>query len=565
MSEIDKYMQQWIDEEIFEFTDKEEAVLSCFFTNTNKRIYFMHSLPANIAAALFAMFSRLKNPRGLRGLFIDAFLPEIIVGTMKDQGESGLTSSQIIQKYGATDWQSFLEKVPGAKSAAQEFINTIGTNPEYLVAVSNVERVSGMLRRWLDAYGHNSIARTAHVYLCCECISILAVKCMEWSRPGVGYIEASTRFLRMDAKGVFPVGQLLGEYGIASSEIGDGIERAFEVYRYHLEHEQGLLYYLRQQYAYLVEDGTLTQKQFAMAVEGEVCDVLGNVLPAATLTSVGVGVSGESLGTILQHLSLDETPENNAIILAIIREAEKTGAVQFIKHWEPTLWKKEGWRYLSTKMFNPKQNIPRLITPIDIKAMETTIATLIGMRDGWESCAGMDSVIESLLKIKRCMHDKLPNEFESVCIMVAGLMTFRTWRDIQRHGLCTHNRTAVIPELGFYQYPKPHPAQLDIDFQRIHQQNRALFLKMQQSEVPVRLCEYLMALGTIIGYTVGANMSQWEFMMWQRTKHGVHDEARRKMLEIDMMFQEEIPWWSLFSRTDRTPQYIFARTPKPIL
>jgi hypothetical protein len=144
-------------------------------------------------------------------------------------------------------------------------------------------------------------------------------------------------------------------------------------------------------------------------------------------------------------------------------------------------------------------------------------------------------------------------------------MTFRSWRDAQRHGYCTHNRTALTPLLGFYKYPKPHPTRLDSDFQRVHEQNTALFLRMQQKGVPVRLREYPMTMGNNVGYTIGANLAQWEFMLWQRTKHGVHDEVRERMLKVDEIFRKLMPWWHTVSRTDRTAHYVFARTPNPIV
>jgi thymidylate synthase ThyX len=565
MDVFDEYMKQWINEPIYQFTNQEAEVLDRFFTNRDRRVYFMHSLPANVAAALLAMFSRLKNARGLRGLFIDAFLPEMILGIMDPIDESHLTSAQVMKKYEVTGWGSFLEKIPGAQQAAKEFINTIGTDPEYLARASNVERVSRMLSLWLDAYGHNSIARTAQVSLCLERVSMLTAKTTEWTRPGAAYIETSSRYVQMDNKGVFPIDQLLNEYGISPNEITDGIHAAFDMYRYHLQHDGGLQSYLQDKYAYLVRDGRVTQKQLNTAIEGEVCDVIGNILPAATLTSVGVGVLGESLPTILQHLHLDETPENNAIITAIIREAEKTGAAQFIKHWKPTPWKTAGWMSLSTRMFSIEDATPQLITQNEICAIEETLTELMRLRVGSELWDGVDSMIKSMVNIQRDSHDKLPNEFEHICCTIKGLMTFRSWRDAQRHGYCTHNRTALTPLLGFYKYPKPHPTRLDSDFQRVHEQNTALFLRMQQKGVPVRLREYPMTMGNNVGYTIGANLAQWEFMLWQRTKHGVHDEVRERMLKVDEIFRKLMPWWHTVSRTDRTAHYVFARTPNPIV
>ena len=51
-------------------------------------------------------------------------------------------------------------------------------------------------------------------------------------------------------------------------------------------------------------------------------------------------------------------------------------------------------------------------------------------------------------------------------------MSFRGWRDIHRQGFCTHLRTFVTPEMGFYQYDKPAPAELAKVFERIHFVNK---------------------------------------------------------------------------------------------
>jgi thymidylate synthase ThyX len=488
----------------------------------------------------------------------------MILGIMDPVDELHLTSAQVMKKYEVTGWESFLEKIPGAQQAAKEFIDAIGTNPEYLARASNVERVSRMLGQWLDAYGHNSIARTAQVVLCGEQISTLTAKTIEWTRPGVGYIETSLRYVQANEGGVFPISQLLREYGISPDEVIDGIGKLFDIYSYHRTHAGGLREYLQTRYAYLVDNGTVTKKQLDLAIEGELFDVLSNVLPAATLTSVGVGVSGESLPTILQHLYLDETPENRAVLMAIVREAEKTGAAQFIRHWEPTPWKAAGWVPLSTKMFEREGRYPQLINPVSIDSIEKYLTELMKLRVGSELHEGIDSIIKSMQNTKRRSHDKLPNEFEGIVFTVQGLCTFRSWRDIQRQGFCAHHRTLLTPLLGFYEYPKPHPTQLDVDFQSVHEQNKALFLCMQQRGVPVRLMEYPMALGNKVGYTVIANMLQWEFILWQRTKYSVHDGVRIDMSAIDKMFQQIMPWWNALSRTDRTPHYVFARTQNPI-
>src|SRR3989338_478758 len=62
----------------FKWTPNEERVLRLVFTNSERRVFFMFSLPANVVATILAMYSRIKNKRGLRGVFVDSFLPQFL-------------------------------------------------------------------------------------------------------------------------------------------------------------------------------------------------------------------------------------------------------------------------------------------------------------------------------------------------------------------------------------------------------------------------------------------------------------------------------------------------------
>ncbi len=64
----------------YSFSKREESVLNLFFTNTNKKIFFIRpALPASVTGALISMYSRIKNPRGIRGHFVDNLLPLILL------------------------------------------------------------------------------------------------------------------------------------------------------------------------------------------------------------------------------------------------------------------------------------------------------------------------------------------------------------------------------------------------------------------------------------------------------------------------------------------------------
>ena len=306
-------------------------------------------------------------------------------------------------------------------------------------------------------------------------------------------------------------------------------------------------------------------KDLESGIIGETCDVLGNFLPSSTLTSVGVLVSGEAFPELLKHLVLDATPENQALVDLALDEAGKVGANQFARHYEPTTWKKASWEYLSLNKFLSHSGGGILRTNIVPRELtEQTLLEAFMYRDEFNDCSTFDAVIEKLKKIPRENHDKLWNEFEGVTASCSGVMSFRGWRDLHRMGFNTHLRTFVTPRLGFYRYDKPAPDGFEKDCQDLWNLNRKVYREIEQLGVPSELSQYPMALGNLIGFRSGANLLQWEFCNWQRSKYSVNHEVRQIFLGMENKIRNAYPWWKEISRADTTPAYVFARGSKEI-
>jgi hypothetical protein len=65
-----------------------------------------------------------------------------------------------------------------------------------------------------------------------------------------------------------------------------------------------------------------------------------------------------------------------------------------------------------------------------------------------------------------------------------------------------------------------------------------------------------------VRYQIAANLRQWEFCNWQRTKWGVNDEVRAQFLAFEYALRSEYPWWKRLSRADLIQHYAFARGEK---
>lgn len=547
------------------FTHDEARVLRSFFTNLDRRVYFMHSLPENIGTALLARFSRIKNSRGLRGIFVDEYLPQALAEFLKEtERDFEGDGEKFIKQKGIKNLRSFLCYSEETRHEFENFLHQMATNPEYVMLFADSKKVSKFLARWLDSYGHNSIARMAGIWLCCENISILTAKSIEWNRPGSGFIELSTRYVDRSKSGCYPIEDELEKgWGISPDRIRESNNLSFQLYR-ELSGDNfdgPFPNFLRQTYGHIYNG---YPKDLEAGIVGETCDVLGCLLPASSLTSVGISLSGEAFTQLLKHLLLDHAPENIALAEFIAEESRKVGCHQFARHFEPSEWEIAMWRYLDERHFQAlaRQGISQAQPLVQMRHPFEEILTLsMGMQYDLSLTTDLNVLLPSMIKNLpvRKEHDKLPRFFELVTWTFRGLMSFRGWRDLQRQSFCTHLRTHLSPLLGFYDYDKPKPPELDEAFGTLAAHNLETFEIMNEKEVPDILMQYPMALGNMVGFLIGGNLRQLEFCDWQRAKYSVNHEVRQVFLSIDDNLRKIFPWWQTLSRADMTTSYVFAR------
>lgn len=513
----------------YTFTVEEQTVLAPFVSNTDKKVFFIQNLPASIYSALLAMYSRLKNPRGLRGHFVDHMVPALIVG-------KGTKFSEL------------------SDEMLDEFC-TAASQPEYWTDLANAARIREFLAMWLDAYGHNSIARPASFVLCLEDVSILAAKSLEWGRPGSAYIELSTRYVDFSGKSQYPI---WNELAVIDAELAtlvrEHIEARVAQYRTLIgsNFDGPFPNFLRAHWS-----GIVGPDNIKAGVIGESCDVLGNLLPCTTLTSLGVSVSGEAFPELLKHLYLDDTPENDALAEFIIAEAERVGAAHFARHLDISEWRRADWSYLTPSASKYAELLPwKFAEDILYRALSATEKY---------ATKTFEEIIDTMEGLERSSHDKLPAQFEQVTAVFGGTMSFRGWRDLQRMGMSTHHRSRVTPLVGYYRYPKPAPSELTGAFAEAHAADADMWFRLYGLNVPPLVCQYAMTMGELVTYTIAGNLRQSEFCNWQRSKWGVNDEVRGEFLAMEQRLRQAYNWWGRLSRADTTPHYVFARGATPII
>lgn len=246
-----------------DYTTAERRVLGRHFTSIDGPVAVLTQLPDVTRAALFARYSRTAKP--LKRVFLDEFYRE-----EEDVSET---------------------------------------------ADVGAARASDLFSRVLADYGDDSVAQLAGVHVSCEQVSNLLTKVLERGRL-MGYLEQSTRYVYYgDQPGgryryfrdpdLF-AGRLAPAVEAALDGLFDAYTEVFGAVRARLE--QGLS----------PDDGAARRAARAAAL-----DVARGLLPAATVSNVGIFASPQAYELLVLRMRSSELPEARDYAELLLAELKK--------------------------------------------------------------------------------------------------------------------------------------------------------------------------------------------------------------------------------------------------
>src|SRR5438552_12663675 len=221
-----------------EFTREEQAALAPYFTNLDGPVFALVNLPEVVKGALFARYSR--SPKSLRRLFLDEFIS----------------------------------------------MGTLGTPPP---AALDSTRAEQLFERVFFEYGDDSVAQLGGAHLACEGASNILTKVLEWGRL-MAYLEQSTRYIPYDDR---PGGRY--RYHVPEELTGslraryvDALDHAFDVYRAWLPRMRAF------SVARHPPEAAESDAVYRMTIRAKALDTLRGMLPAATISHVGIYGTGQA-------------------------------------------------------------------------------------------------------------------------------------------------------------------------------------------------------------------------------------------------------------------------------
>jgi thymidylate synthase ThyX len=245
------------------FSDEEQARLAPHFTNLDRPVFGLVNLPETVKGALFARYSRY--PGTLRRLFLDEFADSV-------------------------------PEVPAIEG-------------------SEGERAAALYERIFLGYGDDSVAQLGGAHVACEWTSNLLTKILQ--RPRLAsYLEQSTRYIAYDAQ--------LDGFGYRyhrDSRFGPQYERVlddlFATYTYLLE---GMSAWAAEQFP---RDAGESAAAHTRAIRAKALDLVRGILPAASLSHMGIYASGQAYEQLVLHLLAHPLAEAQAYGQMLLEELQK--------------------------------------------------------------------------------------------------------------------------------------------------------------------------------------------------------------------------------------------------
>ncbi|MGZ6671596.1 MAG: FAD-dependent thymidylate synthase [Solirubrobacteraceae bacterium] len=248
------------------FTEAERLRLAPHVTNLDRPVFALVNLPETVKGALFARYSRYQGT--LRRLFLDEF----------------------------------------AESAPQGHVRIPPTHPQ---PGAEGRRAAELYERIFLGYGDDSVAQLGGAHVAVEWVSNVLTKVLQRPRLAA-YLEQSTRYIPYDTP--MPGG---GYRYYRDPELGPHYEHAmdtvFDAYSIALPRVAAWV-----ESEFPGDDSPARRR----AVQAKALDLLRGLLPAASLSHMGIYASGQTYEQLILHLLAHPLPEarrNGQMILEAVQ------------------------------------------------------------------------------------------------------------------------------------------------------------------------------------------------------------------------------------------------------
>lgn len=489
--------------------DADRAQLEPWVSNLDSPVFALNGLSQVTAAALFARYSR--SPKSLRRLLLDEFL----------KGEA------VVPELAA----------PAPDDAGRA-------------------RAGRLFGRVIAEYGDDSVAQLGGIHLACEQVSQPLAKAIEWGRLAA-YLEQSTRYIpytdlrdghyRYHRDPELMASAHAGTYLTAMDGLFDAYVEMLPLLRAHLG--QTL-------------PGEADAKARERAIRALALDLLRGLLPAGTVSNLGVYASPQALEQLVMRLRAHPLPEARTYAELIDRELQATipemvtrldrpdrGGV-WVEYLRETALALETEGERLTRSGRLQEDLPGIEIP-----PANSVTLLRWDADGEErimaaallphTSAGLEEVVAAVHALPEAERDRLfaaalgvrgnrrhrPGRgFEHTDYTFELVSDFGAFRDLQRHRMLTIQWQELTSALGYAIPLEVVAAGLEGRWRQAVERAEAAWAEIRP-DLPEQ-AQYLVTLAHRVRYVIKLNAREALHMIELRTSPQGHPSYRRICQEM---------------------------------
>ena len=521
-----------------EFSSKEKTTLSDHFSNTDDNVFAIITPRQVDRGALMSRYSRTN--KSMRRIFLDEFLKN------KNRGE--------------------------------EFYDRV-----------------------LLEYGDDSVAELGEAQIAIEGLSNIAVKKIEDRRIGLSYLEKSSRYVTWNKKenGKY---RFHRDEKIMSSKFAnmyeDSCNFSFDVYSKNIE---PMINYIREKYPikkYSFKDSIDGKEKlfdklkneadiksanmiYRGSTKAKALDILRGLLPASTLTNVGITGNGrafEYLLTILGSSELDEEQklaskiknELDTTIKSFVRRADDKYGKAFQKYLKAV---KETSSNLAKNYVRDKPilgNDVKLVEfETEVKSINSIITALIfeqspslSFQQVFQNVKKISKkskmkIIQRLCRIRQNRRHRPPRAFEMVNYTFDLRTNFGMFRDFHRHRALTLGRQLLTTDHGFDTPKEIIELGIEKDFKDCMYNTKHLFQQMRR-KFPEE-AQYVVNFAYNYPYYMRFNLREATHLIELRTVQQGHPDYRKVAQQMYYLINKKHPTLSRIMKYVDLNQYGLER------
>ncbi len=461
----------------------------------------------------------ISNPNG--NIFVLTNLPEVVKGTL-------------FSRYSRSD-----------KSLKELLLTEFLSNKDLGILDGNVnkEKAEEFYERVLIGYGDDSVAELAFIHVGIENVSNIATKALEDARIGISPLEKSTRYVYFDKKEggkykYYREPRIMEKFGEEYEEVMDFL---FDTYSNLIK---PLNDYLKEKFPR--EEG-VSERAYNSAIKAKTCDVLRGLLPASTLTNLGLAGNGRAFEYLIIKLRASPLKELNEIAEKMHDEIRKVLPKfvkrAFSKHGD--MWveffKKERELFTKFSSLNSTGN-GEFVKLVKVKGSEDDV--IAGIIYAFSSLSYEEALsiaekmskdekvdlIRTYFSFRKNRRHKPHRAFELISYTFDIIANFGAYRDLQRHRILTQMRQNLTVDLGYDMPEEISEIGEEKTWKEAMERSAELYYKIRK-ELPYE-AQYVVPFAYRVRFLFHLNLREAFHLCELRSSEQGHPDYRRIAIKI---------------------------------